>query len=58
MRETSQDIVRLQRLLDESYEKAGEHLRSIITPERRGRARARTTGCDDHLELILDRCHA
>jgi uncharacterized pyridoxamine 5'-phosphate oxidase family protein len=35
MHETSQDIVRLQRLLDESDEKAGQHLRSIITPERR-----------------------
>jgi hypothetical protein len=35
MHETSQDLARLQRLLDESYEKAGEHLRSIITPERR-----------------------
>ena len=35
MHETSQDIVRLQRLLDESYEKAGQHLRSIITPGRR-----------------------
>jgi hypothetical protein len=35
MHETSEDIARLQRLLDESYEKAGEHLRSIIGPERR-----------------------
>ncbi len=35
MRETPEDIVRLQRLLDESYAKAGEHLRDIITPERR-----------------------
>jgi hypothetical protein len=35
MHETSRDIVRLQRLLDESYEKAGQHLRSIITPGRR-----------------------
>ena len=35
MHETSQDIVRVQRLLDESYEQAGPHLRSIITPARR-----------------------
>jgi nitroimidazol reductase NimA-like FMN-containing flavoprotein (pyridoxamine 5'-phosphate oxidase superfamily) len=33
--ETAADLVRLQRLLDESYETAGDHLRSIITPERR-----------------------
>lgn len=35
MHETPEDIARLQRLLDESYENAGEHLRSIVTPERR-----------------------
>lgn len=35
MHETPEDIERLERLLDESYEKSGEHLRSIITPERR-----------------------
>jgi hypothetical protein len=35
MHETAEDIARLQRLLDDSYEKAGEHLRSIIRPERR-----------------------
>ncbi|MEX0682482.1 MAG: pyridoxamine 5'-phosphate oxidase family protein [Dehalococcoidia bacterium] len=35
MHETAADIERLQRLLDESYSKSGEHLRSIITPERR-----------------------
>jgi hypothetical protein len=33
--ETPEDIAALQDLLDRSYEKAGEHLRGIITPERR-----------------------
>lgn len=35
MRETAEEISRLQTLLDASYERAGEHLKSIITPERR-----------------------
>jgi hypothetical protein len=35
LRESAQEIADLQRLLDRSYESAGEHLRSIITPERR-----------------------
>ena len=35
MYETAEDLERLQRLLDDSYEGAGEHLRSIFTPERR-----------------------
>ena len=35
MYETETDIARLQELLDRSYESAGEHLRSITTPERR-----------------------
>jgi nitroimidazol reductase NimA-like FMN-containing flavoprotein (pyridoxamine 5'-phosphate oxidase superfamily) len=33
--ETPDDLERLQDLLDRSYETAGRHLRSIITPERR-----------------------
>jgi uncharacterized pyridoxamine 5'-phosphate oxidase family protein len=33
--ETVEDLRALQALLDESYERAGEHLRSIFTPERR-----------------------
>lgn len=33
--ETAEDLAALQRLLDDSYAAAGEHLRSIITPERR-----------------------
>ena len=35
MRETVDDLVRLQALLDRSHEGAGEHLRSIFTDERR-----------------------
>ena len=35
MRETAEDLDALQRLLDESYAGAGQHLRSIFTPERR-----------------------
>ena len=35
MHETSDDLEWLQTLLDRSYASAGEHLRSITTPERR-----------------------
>ena len=35
MRETAEDLVALQRVLDSSYASAGAHLRSIITDERR-----------------------
>lgn len=35
MHETPDQVSALQRLLDESYDNAGEHLRSIITPEQR-----------------------
>jgi len=35
MHETPDQHATLQRLLDESYASAGEHLRSIITPEQR-----------------------
>ncbi|MEX1296653.1 MAG: pyridoxamine 5'-phosphate oxidase family protein [Candidatus Limnocylindrales bacterium] len=35
MRETAEDLARLQALLDRSYEAAGAHLRGVITPERR-----------------------
>ncbi|MDQ3823061.1 MAG: pyridoxamine 5'-phosphate oxidase family protein [Actinomycetota bacterium] len=35
MRETREDFERLQSLLDESYARAGEHLRSIFRPELR-----------------------
>lgn len=35
MHETPEDFVRLQDLLDDSYDSAGAHLRAVITPERR-----------------------
>ena len=35
MHETTDDLQRLQSLLDRSYEAAGAHLLSIVTPERR-----------------------
>jgi hypothetical protein len=35
MHETRADLDALQRLLDDSYSRAGNHLRSILTPERR-----------------------
>ena len=35
MRETADDLARLQAMLDRSYEAAGPHLRAVITPERR-----------------------
>ena len=35
MHETTEDLAALQRLLDDSYEAAGPHLRRIITAERR-----------------------
>ena len=35
MYETPDDLRRLQELLDRSYATAGEHLKSIVTPERR-----------------------
>ena len=47
MHETEADLARLQALLDRSYDAAGTHLRSVITPERRLSAEevaARLTG--------------
>ncbi len=47
MHETAADLDSLQRLLERSYELAGPHLRSVITPERRltaGELAARLTG--------------
>ena len=35
MHETPEDMAELATLLDRSYERAGQHLRSIFTPERR-----------------------
>src|SRR3712207_2318719 len=33
--ETPEDLAELQALLDRSYERAGQHLRGIFTPEQR-----------------------
>lgn len=38
MYETREDLTELQRLLDESYASAGEHLRSLFAPEQRSSA--------------------
>jgi pyridoxamine 5'-phosphate oxidase-like protein len=38
VRETPEDLTELQRLLDESYDAAGHHLRSIFVPGRRSSA--------------------
>lgn len=34
MRETAEDLTKVQRIIDESYQAAGAHLREVITPER------------------------
>lgn len=38
MHETDDDLTELQRVLDESYASAGEHLRSIFVPDQRSSA--------------------
>jgi hypothetical protein len=38
MDETAEDLLELQRLLDESYSTAGEHLRSLHSPDQRSSA--------------------
>jgi uncharacterized pyridoxamine 5'-phosphate oxidase family protein len=38
MYETNADLATLQQLLDDSYDRMGEHMRSIHTPERRVQA--------------------
>lgn len=38
MNETRDDLIALQRILDESYASSGEHLRSIFVPEHRSSA--------------------
>jgi hypothetical protein len=47
--ETPEDIRALQDVLDRSYERAGEHLRGITTPERR-------VGAEDLVELLTGMC--
>ena len=45
MHETSDDLVALQALLDASYARMGEHMRSIHTPERR-------VGAEDLVQVL------
>jgi hypothetical protein len=47
--ETPEDIVALQELLDRSYERAGSHLRSIATSERR-------VDAEELVELLTGMC--
>lgn len=49
MHETSDDLVALQELLDRTYEIGGDHLREVITPERR-------VGASDLVERLTGMC--
>jgi hypothetical protein len=53
MRETADDLARLQQLLDGSYQAAGPHLRKVITPERRLTAEALASRLDGMCLLTL-----
>src|SRR5262245_13742180 len=53
MHETPEDLERLQRILDDSYTSAGEHLREVISPERRLDAAALAGRLDGMKLLVL-----
>ena len=53
MQETREDLERLQQLLDESYAAGGDHLREVITPERRIDAAALAARLDGMKLLVL-----
>ena len=53
MNETSQDLERLQQLLDESYAAGGPHLREVISPERRLDAASLAARLDGMKLLVL-----
>ena len=53
MNETADDLVRLQQLLDDSYESAGAHLREVISPERRLDATSLAARLDGMKLLVL-----
>lgn len=53
MRETADDIIRLQRLLDTSYSLAGVHLREVITDDRRLDAESLAAKLDGMCLLVL-----
>ncbi len=53
MHETGEDLARLQTLLDDSYARAGEHLRRVITQDRRLRAEELAEMLPDMQLLVL-----
>ena len=53
MKETPDDLDRLQRLLDDSYAAGGAHLREVITPERRLDAASLAARLDGMKLLVL-----
>ncbi|MGK2957866.1 MAG: pyridoxamine 5'-phosphate oxidase family protein [Acidimicrobiales bacterium] len=53
MRETPEDLGRLQQLLDRSYDTAGAHLLEVITPERRLTAGELVAQLQDMRLLVL-----
>ncbi len=53
MYETQADLEQLQALLDRSYETAGKHLKSIVTPERRMSAEQTVELLEDMTLLAL-----
>ena len=53
MNETTEDLTRLQDLLDQSYEKAGRHLREVITPEKTLSAKDLCTKLEGMRLLVL-----
>ena len=53
MHESSEDLQRLQQLLDDSYAAGGPHLREVITPERRLDAAALAARLDGMTLLVL-----
>ncbi len=53
MKETPDDLDRLQRLLDDSYAAGGAHLRDVITPERRLDAASLAARLDGMRLLVL-----
>ena len=53
MHESTEDLERLQQLLDDSYAAGGAHLREVITPERMLDATALAARLDGMKLLVL-----
>lgn len=53
MRETGDDLARLQATLDRSYESAGAHLKDVVTPARRLSARQLAERLEGMCLLVL-----